>query len=65
MPGKLASVNLANIVSDRFPDAGIIVASGRLTAQDIALPDSAEFFSKPYSFASVIERFRMMSERKA
>lgn len=65
MPGKLSGVDLANIVSKRFPDAGIIVASGRITAQDIALPDSAEFFSKPYSFATVIDRFRMMSERKA
>src|SRR5688572_13837679 len=47
MPGRLSGVDLAHVVAKRFPGAGIIVASGRLTASDVELPKTAEFFSKP------------------
>ena len=62
MPGKLSGVDLAHAVSRRFPDAGIIVASGRLTPADINLPDAAEFFSKPYNFAEIIARLNALSK---
>jgi DNA-binding response OmpR family regulator len=61
LPGKLTGVDLAHAVADRFPEAGIIVASGRLTADDIELPPGAEFFTKPYSFEKIIARLSALS----
>jgi len=55
-PGKLSGLDLAHVVADRFPQAGILIASGRLTLTDIELPPSAEFFNKPYDLDKVINR---------
>jgi YesN/AraC family two-component response regulator len=60
MPGKLSGVDLAHEVAQRFPDAGIIVASGRLTPADIDLPPAAEFYSKPYEFSTIVARLNAM-----
>ena len=62
MPGKLSGIDLAPVVADRFPKAGIIVASSRLTPDDIELPASAEFFAKPYDFSAIIHRSNVLSE---
>ncbi|TCQ96345.1 response regulator [Neorhizobium sp. JUb45] len=61
MPGTLSGVDLAHAVAERFPDAGIIVSSGRLTPADLTLPASAEFFAKPYDFSIIIARLRALS----
>lgn len=61
MPGQMSGVDLAHVVAERFPDAGIIVASGRLTPGDVDLPERAEFFSKPYSFSDIVTRLNAMS----
>ncbi|WP_037088086.1 response regulator [Neorhizobium vignae] len=58
MPGELSGVDLAHVVAERFPEAGIIVASGRLTPGDVNLPADAQFFSKPYDFATVVDRLK-------
>lgn len=63
MPGKLSGIDLAHEVAKRFPDAGIIVASGRLTSADIELPPAAEFYSKPYNFSTIVARLNAMSKR--
>lgn len=63
MPGRLSGVDLANVVAQRFPDAGIIVASGRLTLDDVDLPPTAEFFSKPYDFATIVARLQALADR--
>lgn len=62
MPGQNTGVDLAHAVAERFPHAGIIVASGRLTPADIELPASADFFGKPYDFSAIIRRLNDMSE---
>lgn len=62
MPGHMTGVDLAHVVAEKFPKAGIIVASGRLTPDDIDLPDSAEFYSKPYDFSSIVERLNALSK---
>lgn len=62
MPGELTGIDLAHVVAERFPNAGIIVASGRLTPDDIDLPASAEFFSKPYDFSSIVTRLHALSK---
>jgi len=61
MPGKLSGVDLAHAMAKRFPDAGIIVASGRLAPADVDLPPQAEFHSKPYSVAKIVDRLTAMS----
>jgi DNA-binding NtrC family response regulator len=61
-PGTLSGVDLAHAVAQRFPGAGITVASGRLTAADFELPPAAEFFSKPYDLAAIVVRLRALSK---
>ncbi|MGA1805331.1 response regulator [Rhizobium sp. HT1-10] len=61
MPSMLSGVDLANSVATRFPNAGIVVASGRLTPTDINLPPTAEFYSKPYDLAIIVTRLKAMS----
>jgi YesN/AraC family two-component response regulator len=63
MPGVLTGVDLANKVAARFPNAGIVVASGRLTPTDTNLPPAAEFYSKPYNIATIVARLNAMSTR--
>ena len=63
MPGRLSGIDLAHVVAQRFPDAGIIVASGRLTPSDVDLPKTAEFFSKPYTFSDIVARLNALAEK--
>jgi DNA-binding response OmpR family regulator len=63
MPGVLTGVDLANEVAARFPNAGIIVASGRIRPGEIDLPSSAKFFSKPYDLDAIVARFKALSRR--
>lgn len=56
MPGKLDGVDLAHAVAARFPQARIVVASGRLTGGDVVLPSKATFLAKPYDFSTVVAR---------
>ena len=62
MPGQKSGVDLANEVATRFPEAGIIVASGRIRSHEIALPPTAQFLSKPYDLDSIVERFKDLSK---
>lgn len=61
LPGELTGIDIAHAFAERFPDAGIIVASGRLTPDNVALPSRAGFFSKPYSFDTIVARLREMA----
>ena len=61
-PGKLSGADLARALTLRFPDAGIVVVSGRLTPNDIDLPPAAEFFSKPYDFDKIVARLKALSK---
>nr|WP_314092234.1 response regulator [uncultured Shinella sp.] len=63
LPGDLTGVDVAHAVAERCPDAGIIVTSGRLTSEDIALPLRAEFISKPYSFTMIAARLSAIAHR--
>jgi YesN/AraC family two-component response regulator len=61
MPGILSGVDLAHAVHRRFPEAGIIVASGRLSPADLNLPPNAQFVAKPYEFADITRRLKTMT----
>lgn len=65
LPGRLSGVNLAHAVAERFPEAGIIVASGRIRPEDIDLPADAHFFAKPYNFDNVVSRLNAWTGRKS
>lgn len=65
MPGKLSGIDLAHSVAERFPAAGIIVASGRIQPQDVSLPSGAAFFAKPYSFTDIIGQLHAWSAPQA
>lgn len=60
MPGHLSGVNLAHQVHQRFPDAVIVVVSGRLTSAEIDLPPNAQFVSKPYVFDDIARRLKAL-----
>jgi DNA-binding NtrC family response regulator len=61
LPGKLTGLDLAHRVFERFPDAGIIVASGRIQPMSTDLPPAAKFFSKPFGFDEIIACFKGMN----
>jgi DNA-binding response OmpR family regulator len=63
MLGRFTGVDLANEVAARFPEAGIVVASGRIMPCDVNLPSSAHFYSKPYDLDLIVARFDAMSRR--
>lgn len=61
MPGEHSGVDLALKVAARFPDAGIIVASGRIRTDEIELPPTAEFLTKPYEIDLLVKRLKALS----
>lgn len=61
MPGENSGVDLAVEVARKFPDAGIIVASGRVHPDDISLPPFAEFHGKPFDIDKIVERLKSLA----
>ncbi|NTE87846.1 response regulator [Agrobacterium rubi] len=62
MPGKHSGVDLAHQVAARFPQAGIVVASGRILSEDISLPPTAEFVTKPYDLELIVKHFKTLAD---
>lgn len=56
MPGSMDGMKLARHVAARWPDIGILVASGRVTPSDGDLPTGAIFLGKPFSADVVHDR---------
>ena len=61
MPGSMDGVKLAAAIRDRWPPIDIIVTSGHVSLESIALPDRAVFYSKPYNTAKVAGTLRSMA----
>jgi DNA-binding response OmpR family regulator len=61
MPGVLTGVGPCQRGRGVFPEAGIVVASGRIRSCEIDLPPSAKFFTKPYDLDLIVARFEAMS----
>jgi CheY-like chemotaxis protein len=59
MPGSMSGSDLAHRVAERWPDVGIIVASGR--PRPDKLPLSMPFHDKPYQPAVVLRQAREMT----
>ncbi|WAJ29519.1 response regulator [Antarcticirhabdus aurantiaca] len=63
LPGSIDGVKLARITNERYPDAAVIVMSGRIRPGRQELPRHARFFGKPYRHAEVIEALHELMGR--
>ena len=61
MPGSMDGIKLAAAVRDRWPPIEIIVVSGHKRHVDIALPERAVFFPKPYDIDRVTATLHRMA----
>ena len=55
MPGRVDGVALARVTNERYPEAAVIVMSGRTYPGAADLPPHAKFFGKPYRHSDVID----------
>jgi two-component system, response regulator PdtaR len=54
LAGRASGLRLARQVAQRWPDIGILIASGRVLPQEEDLPPNARFISKPWVAEDVI-----------
>ena len=54
-PGDTDGFALARLTHELYPEAAILLVSGRMRPGDGELPDGAVFIGKPYTAAVVIE----------
>jgi len=59
MPGDRDGFDLANLTAERWPDIGILVASGHGNPSG-RLPESAIFLRKPFSAEVVYDRLQQL-----
>lgn len=61
MPGTPDGLGLAKLVSDRWPDMKILVASGNVKPQPGDLPEHGLFLSKPYRADDLLALVRKLA----
>jgi two-component system, response regulator PdtaR len=54
MPGSMDGLQLAHVVSNRWPVIEILIASGHVQLQLADLPPNGRFLRKPYGAAAMI-----------
>jgi CheY-like chemotaxis protein len=60
MPGNHNGLDLARFISDRYPKASIIIASGRVRPRPEDIPSKALFLSKPYGPEALADAFEKL-----
>lgn len=65
MPGKLNGVDLAQRVREQFPEAGILVTSGRAAPKAGEMPSKAKYLPKPWDSEDLLSAMRKVLPRKA
>jgi two-component system, response regulator PdtaR len=55
MPGPVDGLELARIIEARWPAIAVVVVSGRRLPRPEELPLEAQFLTKPYSAARLVE----------
>jgi DNA-binding response OmpR family regulator len=60
MPGKRNGFDLARMTAERWPDIGILVASGLATPEPGLMPDGALFVQKPFTANVIYNRLRAL-----
>ena len=61
MPGSMDGLKLATYVRDRWPPVVIIVASGAVNIDPLALPTGASFFPKPYQPSQITSSLQQIA----
>jgi CheY-like chemotaxis protein len=63
MPGTMDGIKLAHYIRGRWPPVKLIVASGKVIADESRLPAGARFFPKPYNESTIVgAMIAMLSE---
>ncbi|HEX2555313.1 MAG TPA: response regulator [Microvirga sp.] len=65
MPGSIDGFEFARLVAQGWPDAGILVISGKASPGPSDLPPSASFIAKPVRPAPLVEELRRVMDRSA
>lgn len=65
MPGSMDGLCLAHLVHRRWPHVVILVTSGHLKGDGRTLPESGQFFAKPYRPRSVRDALSRVDPQSA
>ena len=65
MPGSMDGLELALVVSNRWPAIEILVASGRVRLRQSDLPPNGRFLGKPYHAAAMMTELRSLVSQAA
>jgi two-component system, response regulator PdtaR len=60
MPGSIDGLDLAQLVSQRWPAVRVLLTSGNHRLQNNKIPGTGEFFRKPWTASSLVERIQEM-----
>ncbi len=53
LPGSMDGLQLAELVTARWPNVTILLTSGHMRPDRVSVPKGAQFFPKPYRLADV------------
>jgi CheY-like chemotaxis protein len=65
MPGSMDGLQLAHVVSNRWPVIEILVASGHVRLRQADLPPNGRFLGKPYPAAAMIAELHSLVSHAA
>jgi CheY-like chemotaxis protein len=65
MPGSLNGFEFARLVSQGWPEVGILVTSGKMAPAPGDLPPRSAFLAKPYMPATLVAELRRLLEQLA
>jgi two-component system, response regulator PdtaR len=61
MPGSINGLQLAHLISTRWPSIGIMATSGQFRLRDDDLPEGARFLHKPYAVSHLTDTLRELT----
>jgi CheY-like chemotaxis protein len=61
MPGEIDGMELARLISDRWPHIAVIITSGMVRPRNADLSPRSLFFSKPYDLEHVVSTMRTLA----
>jgi CheY-like chemotaxis protein len=61
MPGSMNGMQLATLISQRWPAIGLLLTSGTLIVKAEDLPDRSAFVNKPYLVQEVVANLQRLS----
>jgi two-component system, response regulator PdtaR len=64
MPGSINGLQLAHLISSRWPPIGIIATSGQLRLREDDLPKGGRYLQKPYPASQLADMLRELVEKQ-